>query len=728
MKIIKLAIITGSLVTLLGIAVGLKTYFDILPISELGDAKSAIQVLQVVDRNNSPLSVSYQNRWNSYDYVPLHKIPKLLQDAFILSEDQHFYSHNGLDWNARAMAVWQAVRLQKVTRGASTISEQVVRMLHPRPRTLWSKWIETFEVSDLEEKYSKSELFEFYLNQIPYASNRLGVVQAANFYFNRDLSTLSVKEMLALVVLARAPSRYDLYKNVNLIEGGVLRLALRLKEQNKIDDSVYALISTEKIELQPANEPVNVSHFLSFIRSQTEFDEAGIHEKIQTTIDSQLQRVVQGLVDQRLKSLAPKGVQNGAALVVDHQTGEIMAWVVAGANDNPEVLRVPSHKIDAVTALRQPASTFKPFLYALALEKGWSPATVIKDTPLADVIGEGYHRFRNYSNSFHGNVTLRQALGNSFNIPALRTIKFTGVAPFYEKLHALGFSSLKQKQEFYDEGLALGNGEVSLFELVRAYATLANKGNYRELRYLLSGDTGKETREVFSKEASSLIANILSDPKARQMEFGSSSVLNLPVQTAVKTGTSNDYHDAWSVGFNYRYVVGIWMGNLDRTPTDGVTGGIGPALTMRSIFAELTRNEETKPLYLSPLLVKADVCVDEEDPCKTQSEFFMSDPSLAETQKKVAIPNEYAVTLPVPDMQVAIDPRIPRENQKLPIEINQLNAKDRVEWRMNGRFLEITGSRQVLWPLAAGRHKLEVAILHSDNSKTKLSPVEFTVK
>ena len=164
MKIIKLAIITGSLLTLLCIAVGLKTYFDILPISELGDAKSAIQVLQVVDRNNSPLSVSYQNRWNSYDYVPLHKIPKLLQDAFILSEDQHFYSHNGLDWNARAMAVWQAVRLQKVTRGASTISEQVVRMLHPRPRTLWSKWIETFEVSDLEEKYSKSELFEFYFS------------------------------------------------------------------------------------------------------------------------------------------------------------------------------------------------------------------------------------------------------------------------------------------------------------------------------------------------------------------------------------------------------------------------------------------------------------------------------------------------------------------------------------------------------------------------------------
>ena len=549
------------------------------------------QHVQVRDRFGIPLAVRGTSVWNTHDHIALHDIPPLLLQAFVLAEDKRFYQHAGVDWLARIKALYQNLRAFRSIRGASTLTEQVVRILHPRPRTLWSRWLEGWEAGRLEAATSKAGILEFYVNQVPYAANQRGIVQAARYYFDRDLDTLTIKEQLALVVLVRAPSRLDLYANPQRIVPAINRLADRLLEQRRISAEHLSAIKSESFQLERPRTPIPAWHFVNQAVQQAPHTSASgtirMTRMIRTTLDAGLQRVVQGLLDQRLQLLKNQNVQNGAVLVVEHATGEVLAWVVAG-NRN---LDLPAGFLDTVLTPRQPGSALKPFLYALALEEGWSAATIIPDTPLTESVGLGLHQYQNYSRLFYGPVTLREALGNSLNIPALRTIQFVGSAHYLFRLHALRLTTLNQHPDFYGDGLALGNGEVSLFALVQAYAALANQGAFLPITLLMDDPAPREKVRVFSPEVSSLIGNILSDPDAKRLEFGAGGILDFPVQTAVKTGTSSDYRDAWAVGFNYRYTVGVWMGNLSQQPTKNVSGARGPALVLRSVFAELNKHK-----------------------------------------------------------------------------------------------------------------------------------------
>ena len=717
---------------ILVLAVAIKTYIDIQPINKsLTSIISDAQTVQVVDRNGQPLSISYQNRWNTYDNLPLHRIPDFLQQAFIFSEDKQFYQHTGIDWPARLGALWQNMRSGHTVRGASTITEQVVRMINPRPRSLWSKWIETFEAASLESHFSKADILEFYFNQVPYASNRRGVLQAARHYFNRDLSTLSHKEMLALVVLARAPSSFDLYRDPKKTASAINRLAELMADNALMTGADVAEVKSQDFVLTPPGAPIKAAHFVNFVRQNAPAYATDGNRLIQTTLDGNLQRTVQQIIDERVKSLDRKKLHNAAVLVADHTTGEILAWVVAGADNET----TPGNQIDAVMAPRQPGSALKPFLYTMAMEQGWTPITIIDDSPLSEAIGTGLHRYKNYSNTYYGKITLREALANSLNIPAVRTIQHIGPDRYLTALRNLGFESLDRGAEIYDEGLALGNGEVTLLELVRGYAALGNKGIYQPLNFLLDGNQPRDKKRIFSEEATSLIGNILSDPWARRLEFSNNSILNMPVQTAVKTGTSTDYRDAWAVGFNYRYVVGIWMGNLDRSPTDGVTGSTGPALALRSIFSQLNQYQETKPLFLSPKLVKQEVCLiaenkpsdDNNGACLTRTEYFIkgTEQGTKKADTEVAAP---ILMSPTEGLQIAIDPRIPQQRQKFEFYIAGLKPTDRVEWFMNGRSLAYTDKGKYLWDLARGKHKLRAIVSRSEADSITVPEVSFIVK
>jgi penicillin-binding protein 1C len=723
-----------SILAVLLLGFVLATYLAIKPITQsLHAIVAEAQNLPVTDRNGYPLSVSYQNRWNTYDNLPLYQIPDFLKQAFVLSEDQHFYQHRGIDWQARFSAIWQNMRAHHTVRGASTISEQVVRMIHPRPRTLWSKWLETLEAMQLEQQTKKADILEFYLNQLPYAANRRGVLQAARYYFDRDVATLDHQEMLALVVLARAPSSFDLYKNAEKITGSMLRLATALNQQGILSAKELAEMPRQKLSLNSPKLPSNAAHFISFVRDQlsAQFSYIAPHAaggQFRTTLDANLQQKIQDLTDERVKSLATKGVHNAAVVVADHITGEILAWVVAGANSGSSDHPVPGYQIDAVTVPRQPGSALKPFLYTLALESGWSPATLIDDSPLSAAIGTGLHHFKNYSNTYYGPISLREALGNSLNIPALRTIQFVGVQRYLNTLHALHFNSLTRKAAIYDEGLALGNGEVTLLELVTAYTALANQGVYRPLHFLLNTQSIAAPRRIFSAEASSLIGNILSDAWARRLEFGTNSVMNMPVQTAVKTGTSTDYRDAWVVGFNYRYVVGIWMGNLDQAPMYEMTGSLGPTLVMRSIFSLLNQHQKTAPLYLSRKLVRKDICAYQEaDACLMRTEYFIAGTEI-EKQKMPLQPAHIEWVQPTAGLQVAIDPRIPRDKQKLAFQIVGTQPGDSVDWLLNGKNLAHTQSNQYLWMLERGEQVLNARVNRDGKLYQQLPPVKFAVK
>lgn len=676
----------------------------------------------LTDRGGQPLSITYQTRWNSADAHPLYDMPPLLKDAFLHSEDRKFWDHGGVDWKGRAAALIQNARKGETVRGASTITEQVVRMINPRPRNLWSKWLEGIEATLLERRASKAAILEFYLNQVPYAANRRGVVQAARYYFNRDLETLSDRETLSLVVLARAPSYYDLYKNADRLEKPLARLTAQLEDASILTPAQVGLITEEELTTATPSLPVDARHFARYVLLQN------TASTVRTTLDASLQSQVQDIIDARLKRLSGKHVTNAGAIVIDHETNDILAWVVGGAND-------PKKKggdIDTITAPRQPGSTLKPFLYAMALEKGWTAATILKDAPIAEAVGTGLHRFRNYSNTYYGPLTLRESLGNSLNIPAVLTINYVGVDPFLSRLHQLGFNSLDRGAQIYDEGLALGNGEVTLLELARAYTVLARRGDYRDLTFVMDRMNQIREEKIYSPEISSLVTDILSDPSARSIEFGRNSILNLPVRTAAKTGTSTDYRDAWAVGYNDRYTIAIWMGNLDRTPMKDVTGSTGPALALRSVFNILNKGRDSKGLYLSPALVSRDVCTrpaKADSECPSRNEWF-----IAGTETNAAQPfleknvRKMELVRPTEGLRMAYDPRIPKDHQKFRFELSGLAEGDEAQWVLNGQVLGRSASGTWLWPVAKGTYTLAVTIHDPSGAPRALPPVRFFVR
>jgi len=711
-----------------------KTHSDLRPLPDaLGLETFGLRKVQVVDRNHIPLTVTYRNRWNIHDYLPLHDMPEILRQAFVVSEDQRFYRHGGVDWQARLHALWQNLTALQSIRGASTISEQVVRMWHPRPRTLWSRWLEGLEAARLEKSFSKGQILEFYLNQVPYAGQRRGVAQAARYFFDRDPDTLSTAEMLSLVVMVRAPSRLNVRNNPAGLARSIRQLAERLSKLGIIDQGPVVAVGTAGLRIKAAAPPVRADHFVHYLHRLKPPLAVSGHGRLHTTLDAGLQHTVQTLLDHRIQDLTDRGARNGAALIVDHQRSEVLAWVNSGAYLDD----VPGSWIDAVTTPRQPGSTLKPLLYALALENGWTAATLVDDYPLSAPVGRGLHAYHNYSRTYYGPLRVREVLGNSLNIPAVRAIQFVGVADFLDCLRTLGIRSLQQHPDFYGDGLALGNGEITLLELVRAYTVLARQGVYRPLTYLMSADSRPpESRRIFSTETASLIGNILSDPQARRLEFGNGSLLRFPVQTAVKTGTSSDYRDAWAVGFNHRFTVGIWIGNLDHRATDGVTGSNGPALVLRSVFAELNRHQDTRPLYLSPRLVKAEICRDSgmaaDGGCASLSEWFApgTEPH-AQQAHAVLSGNSAAAYLqhPTPGMQLAMDPRIEAADQAFVFKLANLPDNTPVNWFVDDKLAATTATGEYLWTLQPGIHSVRTRIWQAESGRFQdTAAVRFVVK
>lgn len=660
---------------------------------------------QFFDKNAEPLNTTYLNYWNVQDVLPLYRIPDLLQKMFIAAEDANFYSHSGVDWKARAAALYQNIRSAKVVRGASSLTEQVVRMIYPRPRTVFSKIVEGIDAVRLERRFSKQAILEFYLNQVPYAANRRGIAQAARYYFSKSPDRLSVREMTALAVLVRAPSSLDLYRYPERIDRRVAVQLEKFKERGIISEDEYRTASQERLHLSRPSLNISAQHFLNYVSGQS-LPAGGA---VMTTLDGALQEKIRRMTRGRLKDMKRRRAANAAVLVLDRRTGSVLAWV-------SESLNPDTAAYDAVLVPRQPASAQKPFLYALALSKGWTAATKIKDAPFSRAVGQGVHHFKNYSRTHYGDVTLRQALGNSLNIPALKTIEFVGIDTYFAFLRRLGFSHFSKPAGFYREGLALGNAEVTLFELTRAYLMLANNGVLMPVRVFEMQENLEKPERILPETAASLIGNILSDPMARRLEFGSDSVLNFPVQTAVKTGTSTDYRDAWAMGYNADYAAGVWMGNLTYDPMTEVTGSLGPALLLRSVFTELNRMKQTGPLYLSPRL--------EQRKIGEITEYF--DPDVEEMPPPEA--DDIVISTPEDGIMLAVDPRVPAEYQEYRFSLNTLPPGARAVWYLNEKKLAETDAVSFFWRLERGSHTVRAQIILPDGEKVNPPEHEITVR
>ena len=720
----RILILLAAAISVAGTAVGLATLCALQDFPHGLDIARGVVKPTVAARDGTRLSISLENAWNTSDVVPLASIPDFLTQAFIQSEDQHFYQHHGVDWDARWAAAWQNVRHGTAVRGASTITEQVVRMLHPRPRTLWSRWLEGFEARRLERHASKPEILTFYLNQVPYAYRRRGVEQAAHYYFNRDLETLTRQEMLALVVLVRSPNGMDLRRNPDRANQAIEQLADRLIVAGILPVREREVIRSTPLVLDSDRLQVDASYFVAHVLHRR-----GTEGALATTLDPYIQISTQQILDTALTGLAKRKVHDGGVLVIDHSRNEILAWVVGHAH----TAGVPVEEgmgYDTILTPRQPGSTMKPLLYAMAIEKGWTAATLINDDDLSEAVGGGQHTFHNYSHIHYGLIRLREALGNSLNIPAVRTLKFVGTAPFLERLHDLGITSLQQHPDFYGDGLALGNGEITLYEMAQAYTTLARHGNFLPLTGIPRESAAETSREVIPPEVASLVANILSDPDARSLEFGAG--LQFPVETAIKTGTSTDYRDAWAIGFDYAHTVAVWMGNLNDVPMDGVTGSVGPAMVLRSVFAQLDRNQETRGLWLSSKLMAADICRKDgrlaDDRCPSVPEWFLPGtvPRADITPRVQRV--EYRVLEPTPGLQLARDPRIPRELQAFTMSVTPADTLQEVTWYVDGEPASRTSRGKYTWPLVGGTHEMYAVIRSNAADIHTTEKVKFYVR
>jgi penicillin-binding protein 1C len=688
---------------------------------------------QVLARDGTPLSYTLENSWNSTDVVRLANVPPLLQKALIVSEDQHFYEHHGVDWPARVAALLLDIREGSPIRGASSITEQVARMVHPRPRNLWSRWVEGFEAGRLDARLPKDSILSFYLNQVPYADRRRGVAQAARLYFNRELDTLSAGEQLALAVLVRSPSGMDLRHNAPRARWAVEQLADRMQQRGELTPGQREQIRAEPWVLNNPPPSIEASHFVSHVLSLPH--SGPVRAQIHTTLDPNVQAISQKLLDEALAGLARRHVHNGALIVIDHQHNEILAWVVGrGKATGTAAAGTYGSGLgyDTVLTPRQPGSTMKPLLYALALEHGWTAATMIDDSELSEAVGSGQHTFHNYSHRNYGLLPLREALGNSLNIPAVKTLRFVGADAFLERLHQVGIRSLNQNPQFYGDGLALGNGEVSLYEMAQAYTVLARGGRFQPLT-MLGPEEGERRPEVniFSPAVATLIGDILSDPEARMLEFGRG--LQFPVQTAIKTGTSTDYHDAWAIAFDYQHTVAVWMGNLDGTPTDGITGAVGPAMVLRSVFSELNRGQDTRALPLSRDLVLARICrrngLLADDVCESANEWFVPGTLPPRTGAPAhPSPPQYRMLQPTAGLLVAHDPRIPSEFEALPLQIAPVPGLHRVDWYVDGKLTSTTTVPSYPWPLQRGTHTVHATVwLQASSAAHDTEEVRFYV-
>lgn len=741
-RFVQSAIIMGTIVVGTGIAV--KASIRPLP-NSLSPDSSAPTKRQVLDRLGAPLSYTFTSEWNTTSHTPLHRIPTLLQRACIEAEDRRFFEHAGVDWRARAHAVWQNIRALKVVRGASTISEQVVRMLHPRPRSLWARFVEGFEAAQLERRFSKADILEFYLNQAPFAGNRRGVSQAARYFWDRDVDTLTEREQISLAVMMRAPGKLSLYRTTpQRLQPRIVSLAARLVSIGALDHAQLDHIASEITSTRKEVVSVRADHFTRYVQGRN--NKTHTATPLYSTLDSGLQRSVQEILETRLKDLASQHATDGAVLVVDNRSAEVLAWVNAGMFSDQ-----PGSQIDAIITPRQPGSTLKPFLYALALQRGWSASTLISDTPLAEPVGAGLHTYRNYSRMYYGDIPLREALGNSLNIPAIRTVQFTGKDNFLTLLRTAGFSSLTQPAEFYGEGLALGNGEVTLLELVRGYLTLANRGVYRPLVVSRDREGEHPTHpiRIFDADTTSIIGHILSDPHARRLEFGSDGLLSFPIQTAVKTGTSTDYRDAWALGFSDAFTVGVWMGNLDRTSMSSISGARGPALVLRSVFASLEKQREGRRLYLSPRLTSKAVCAVSGELasslCPSRLELFVQGTEPRHTCRKQSTHSDGTredeevlegtpparITMPTPGLHIAMDPRIPNSKEAIAFELSATQPLSEIEWIVDGVTVHRCSGHETryLWPLTLGRHTLTAKVrTHHSSQPQAVSEVAFWVR
>lgn len=677
----------------------------------------------VLDRHGQTIQVlrrDFSRRAGAW--LALEHISPALIQAVLASEDKRYYDHSGVDWLALAGAGWDSV-LGKQLRGASTISMQLAAMFEEDlrraagGRTVMQKWQQIQAARDLEDSWTKQQILETYLNLVSFRGEIQGVDALSRVLFQKQAHALTVREAALAAALLRGPNAPQA-----VLSRRTCALLLAVSRAEQCQGLANFLTVVLARHAQPAYGQANQApHFARLVQQQLVSDARVQSGEQDSSLDADLQHHVQQSIRQHLLALRQAHVQDAAAVVLQVNTGEILAYV-GSSNDLSQ-----ASQVDHALALRQAGSTLKPFLYAQALDQHRiSAASLLHDAPLNLPTGNGLYVPQNYDKSFTGWVSARTALASSLNIPAVRVLTMLGAQSMVERLLALGLP-LKKSGEYYGYSLALGSADVDLLSLTNAYRALAQKGQASAWRWdkAEQAEQAVGRQQVYSPQSAWLIGDILSDRQARVQTFGLDSVLSTPFWTAVKTGTSKDMRDNWAIGWSEHYVVGVWVGNSSGASMQDVSGVSGAAPIwhdiMRYLHAQLPSNASAPPEGVQRLMIHYQPALE-----ASRVEYFLAGTEQAEfilPDSATDMGAKPVITRPVGGTILALDPDIPPRNQRLLLQAKgDPQVLQGVRWLINGKLW--SSGPQAWWPLQPGR---QTVTLYSSEQQL-LDTVVFEVR
>jgi penicillin-binding protein 1C len=622
----------------------------------------------LLDRHGAPVqTVRVDFKARRGPWVTLAELSPALREAIVLGEDRRFWEHAGVDWPALASSAW-ANAWNTRSRGASTVTMQLAGLLDKeaaRPaggRSVAQKLTQIKLARELEERWRKTDILEAYLNQVPMRGELVGVPAAAQALFGKHPSGLDATESAVLAALVRAP---------NAAPADVARRACALLAAQKSDCMDVAWRVERSFARPPGPWPGEAlaPHFARMFKTETLSGGTW-----RSTLDAGIQRAAVAALRQQLAELKGRQVEDGAVVVLDNRSGEVRAWVGSSGPASA------AEEVDAVLARRQPGSTLKPFIYAMAFERGYiGPDSLLQDAPLQMHAGDGLYQPRNYDDAYKGWVPARVALAASLNVPAVRLARAVGVDDLFLRLNAAGLR-LRESGGFHGPSLALGSAEVTLLDLTNAYRMLANDGVWSPARWQSGTPAGPDQR-VFSAASARQISTILADGTSRAPTFGFDSPLVTRRLAAVKTGTSKDMRDNWCIGYGEEYTVGVWVGNARGGPMHAVSGVTGAAPVWHVILEHLGGARNALHAVAGP-------AAEQRSPASASHGHLQT----AGRPHGIESPSEGSVWM--------VDPTIPASAQRLVFE----GAEGR--WLLDGQL--IGQGMRVVWIPRPGRHALEL--------------------
>ncbi|HET6888005.1 MAG TPA: penicillin-binding protein 1C [Candidatus Udaeobacter sp.] len=653
--------------------------------------------------------------------VTLEKMGPWLPRVTVALEDRRFYGHRGVDWHAIAAACTRNLRSGHLLSGASTITQQLVKLATGREQRSWSKKLyEAIIAWKLEHRWSKERILAEYLNRSSYGNRRIGPEAAARAYFGKPARDLTLSEAIFLSGLPQAPTRFNPWRHPEQASRKYSRSLARLVRLGVITrDQQSLLASPPKIAHM---EPLRLApHFVDAVIVRN----PGLRGTLTTTLDLDLQTTIERLVHSHLSALNRHDIRQAAVVVVENATGAIRAMV---GSEN-----YAASQINGATLPRSCGSTLKPFVYLDAIDKRLlTAASLLPDTP--DAIRDEYADYdpQNYNRHYLGPVRLREALGCSLNVPAVFALSRLGARPAFHQLQKWGFG-FQQGLADYGAGFVLGNAETRLVDLAAAYAGLARGGTAMRAKFL-AGEHEPVTR-IASKEATAIVNDILCDNDARQKSFGLRSPLAFEQRIAAKTGTSSGFRDAWTVGFDKEHTVAVWAGNFDGRPMRDTFAVRAATPLWAAVIQELLRRDHPlDPPEENDSLVRREICkatgslpsrfsqaklnelfLAGTEPREDSADYFASDGKLllpdaygrwcASRDNTIGahVRSDFRITSPSPNAHYEIDPVLPPSQQM--VELTAAEASD-VEWFVNHERIFPQQDSRFFWQLAPGEWKL----------------------